>query len=72
MKTLGLRGVMLPGIPPQADYDDPMYDALWEATVDLGLPPSFHILTSRGAGWFATSMRGPKMNCSSRCARTRT
>ena len=24
-------GVMLPGVPPQADYDDPMYDELWDA-----------------------------------------
>ena len=43
----GLRGVMLPGMPPQADYDDPMYDEFWDAIVDLGLPPSFHILTSK-------------------------
>ena len=44
---LGLRGVMLPGVPPNADYDDPMYDEFWDAVVDIGLPPSFHILTSR-------------------------
>ena len=42
---LGLRGVMLPGVPPNADYDDPMYDEFWDAVVDIGLPPSFHILT---------------------------
>ena len=36
MTELGLRGVMLPGIPPQADYDDPMYDELWDAIIDLG------------------------------------
>ena len=47
IKALGLRGVMLPGIPPAEDYDDPMYDEFWDAVVDLGLPPSFHILTSR-------------------------
>ena len=47
IKKLGLKGVMLPGIPPQKDYDDPMYDELWDAIIDLGLPPSFHILTSR-------------------------
>src|SRR4051812_24843656 len=28
IKALGLRGVMLPGMPPQNDYDDPMYDEL--------------------------------------------
>jgi len=38
IKALGLRGVMMPGNPGVADYDDPMYDPLWEAAVDLGLP----------------------------------
>ena len=48
IKALGLRGVMLPGHPARrSDYDDPMYDEFWDAIVDLGLPPSFHILTSR-------------------------
>jgi predicted TIM-barrel fold metal-dependent hydrolase len=47
MKALGLRGVMLPGMPPQGDYDDEMYDEFWDAVVELGLPPSFHILTSK-------------------------
>ena len=31
---------MMTGNPPEADYDDPMYDALWEAAVDLELPLS--------------------------------
>ena len=31
MKELGLRGVMLPGNPQVADYDDPIYDPFWEA-----------------------------------------
>ena len=35
IKELGLRGVMLPGVPPHADYDDPMYDEFWDAVVDL-------------------------------------
>ncbi|MGQ0824958.1 MAG: amidohydrolase family protein [Actinomycetota bacterium] len=60
--ALGLRGVMLPGIPPQKDYDHPMYDRFWEAVVDLGLPPSFHILTSRTDTPFASHVRGPKLN----------
>ena len=47
IKDLGLRGVMLPGHPTQGDYDSPAYDAFWEAAVDLGLPLSFHILTTR-------------------------
>ena len=46
IKALGLRGVMMPGNPALADYDDPMYDPFWEAAVDLKLPLSFHILTS--------------------------
>ncbi len=56
--ALGLRGVMLPGIPAVEDYDSPVYDRLWEAVVDLGLPVSFHILTAGGAKWW----RGPNMN----------
>ena len=55
---MGLRGVMLPGIPAVEDYDSPVYDQLWEAVVDLDLPVSFHILTAGGAKWW----RGPNMN----------
>jgi predicted TIM-barrel fold metal-dependent hydrolase len=47
IKQLGLRGVMLPGHPGQADYDDRIYDPFYEAAVDLQMPLSFHILTSR-------------------------
>ncbi|GIU87397.1 MAG: amidohydrolase [Acidimicrobiia bacterium] len=60
--ALGLRGVMLPGLPPNADYDDPMYDEFWAAVVDLGLPPSFHILTTRTDQILAPHVRGPKLN----------
>src|SRR5919206_516693 len=59
IKALGLRGVMMPGQPAVADYDDPMYDAFWEAAVDLQLPLSFHILTSSNDSLKA---RGPKLN----------
>jgi len=59
IKALGLRGVMMPGNPGVADYDDPMYGAFFEAAVDLGLPLSFHILTSRDDS-FRT--RGPRLN----------
>lgn len=59
IKALGLRGVMMPGNPAVADYDDPMYDPFWEAAVDLGLPLSFHILTSTNDSLKA---RGPKLN----------
>ncbi len=62
IKRLGLKGVMLPGVPPHEDYDHPMYDDLWDALVDLGLPPSFHILTSRSDTPGADHVRGPKLN----------
>src|SRR6266481_219755 len=59
IKALGLRGVMMPGNPAVADYDDALYDPFWEAAVDLKLPLSFHILTS----WSDTfKTRGPKLN----------
>ena len=46
IKALGLRGVMMPGDPALEDYDSPIYDPFWETAVDLGLPLSFHILTT--------------------------
>src|SRR5690348_3540099 len=67
IKALGLRGVMLPGLPPSAtashqDYDDPIYDEFWDAVTEIGLPPSFHILTSGSDTPFSPHVRGPKMN----------
>ncbi|HVN37707.1 MAG TPA: amidohydrolase family protein [Myxococcota bacterium] len=59
--ALGLRGVMMPGNPAQEDYDSPIYDAFWEAAIELGLPLSFHILTDRNYA-FRHAARGPKMN----------
>jgi predicted TIM-barrel fold metal-dependent hydrolase len=59
IKALGLRGVMMPGNPAVADYDDPIYAPFYEAAVDLGLPLSFHILTSSGDSLKA---RGPRLN----------
>ena len=44
-------------IPVATDYDDPAYDAFWEAAVALDLPLSFHILTTA-----AERRRGPKIN----------
>jgi predicted TIM-barrel fold metal-dependent hydrolase len=55
---LGLRGVMMPGNPVVDDYDSPAYDDFWEAAIDVGLPLSFHILTTRET----SPVRGPKMN----------
>jgi predicted TIM-barrel fold metal-dependent hydrolase len=58
IKALGLRGVMMPGLPAgEDDYDSPVFDEFWEAAIDLGLPLSFHILTTR-----SDRTRGPKMN----------
>jgi len=59
MKALGLRGVMMPGNPAVADYDDPAYGPFYEAAIDLGLPLSFHILTSQQDSF---KTRGPKLN----------
>ena len=58
IKDLGLRGVMMPGNPVVEDYDSPVYDAFWDAAMDLELPLSFHILTTRES----SPVRGPKMN----------
>jgi len=57
IKALGLRGVMMPGLPAVEDYDSLVYDPFWEAAIELGLPLSFHILTTRGE-----HTRGPKMS----------
>ena len=59
IERLGLRGVMLPGIPGLNDYHDPIYDPFWDAAVEIGLPLSFHILTTPTD--FGRS-RGPFMN----------
>ncbi|MCR9259345.1 MAG: amidohydrolase [Pseudomonadaceae bacterium] len=61
MKDKGFIGVMMPGEPGTPfDYDDRRFDPLWEAAIDLNMPLSFHILTSRSGGLDAT--RGPKIN----------
>jgi predicted TIM-barrel fold metal-dependent hydrolase len=58
IRAAGLRGVMMPGHPGVEDYDSPVYDDFWRAAIDLGMPLSFHILTTRGSG----PHRGPAMN----------
>src|SRR6185436_13334339 len=58
IKALGLRGVMLPGRPGQADWDSPIWDEFFEAAIALGLPPSFHILTD---AMDSLPKRGPVM-----------
>ncbi len=62
-KKKGFVGIMMPGNPQHKDYDDPMYDALWECAADLGLPLSFHILTSKGGSVEnVLEARGNKIN----------
>ena len=58
IKDAGLRGVMMPGLPGgDDDYDSPAFDEFWDAAIELGLPLSFHILTTR-----SDKTRGPNMN----------
>jgi len=59
-KEMGFKGVMLPGRPGHEDYHHRDYDPFYEAAVDLGLPLSFHILTS-GKDEMRT-YRGPRIN----------
>jgi predicted TIM-barrel fold metal-dependent hydrolase len=59
IRSLGLRGVMLPADPAGEDYDSPIWDPFWEKAIELGLPLSFHILTGRDEIFKA---RGPKLN----------
>ena len=47
IRDLGLRGVMMPGVPAVEDYDSPIYDDFWRAAIELELPLSFHILTTQ-------------------------
>ena len=58
IKKLGLRGVMMPGQPAVEDYDSPIYDRFWQTAIDLELPLSFHILTTRETA----PVRGPRIN----------
>jgi predicted TIM-barrel fold metal-dependent hydrolase len=58
---MGFRGIMMPGDPAVEDYDSPIYDKVWETAVELKLPLSFHILTSK-SGAFAQNPRGPRIN----------
>ena len=59
IRALGLRGVMMPGDPALEDYDNPCYDAFYQTALELELPLSFHILTSKSD---SARVRGPLMN----------
>lgn len=60
IKAMGFKGVMMPGKPGLADYNDPMYDDFFEAVCDMDMVCSFHILTS-GEG-LQQGFRGSKIN----------
>jgi predicted TIM-barrel fold metal-dependent hydrolase len=63
IKDLGLKGVMLPGVPALEDFHSEIYTPFWQAAIDLELPLSFHILTTGGSGnLMNTEVRGPKLN----------
>jgi len=63
IKRLGFCGVMVPGEPAVEDYDHECYDPFWEAAIDLELPVSFHILTSKADDLMTGNRtRGPKIN----------
>ena len=59
-KEMGFKGLMLVGQPDHEDYHHPDYDPFYEAVVDMGLPLSFHILTSGRD--MVRDYRGPKIN----------
>ncbi len=61
IKELGLRGVMMPGDPKLEDYDSLAYAPFYEAAIDLEIPLSFHILTTRDSG-LGGRVRGPRLN----------
>ena len=62
-KEMGFVGVMLPGNPAtEFDYDDPRFDPLWQASVALDLPVTFHILTSRSDGANSIGASGQKLS----------
>jgi predicted TIM-barrel fold metal-dependent hydrolase len=63
VKRQGFAGIMVPGDPHVEDYDHPCYEPFWEACVDLGLPVSFHILTSKADNLMSGNQTsGPKIN----------
>jgi predicted TIM-barrel fold metal-dependent hydrolase len=52
---------MMPGDPAVEDYDSKIYDPFFATAVELNLPLSFHILTTK-QGALAQNPRGPRIN----------
>jgi predicted TIM-barrel fold metal-dependent hydrolase len=48
--ALGLRGAMVPGVPPEGHYAEERFDPMWAAFAERGWPVSFHILTGANMG----------------------
>ena len=43
----GMRGAMVAAVPPEGtEYSEPLYEPLWAAAEEIGLPISIHTLTS--------------------------
>jgi predicted TIM-barrel fold metal-dependent hydrolase len=55
--AMGLPGVMMPGSPQEEDYDSEIYNPVWEVAIELDIPLSFHILTTKSG-----PTRGPRIN----------
>jgi len=58
-KEAGAVGMMMTGDPAHEDYDHPDYARLWDCAIDLEMPISFHILTSRDYD-AATALKSPR------------
>jgi predicted TIM-barrel fold metal-dependent hydrolase len=58
-RRLGLVGAMI-SVLPAADrsYDLPLYEPLWSAAVDLGMPLAMHVATGRAAASVDTRQEG--------------
>jgi predicted TIM-barrel fold metal-dependent hydrolase len=46
----GLRGAMVPGLPPEGHYAEERFDPMWAAFAERRWPVSFHILTGNTGG----------------------
>ncbi len=59
IKALGLKGVMLPTLPPGIYYNSRKMEGLWDGIEEGGLPLSFHVgetFDARGLGGLATTV----------------
>jgi predicted TIM-barrel fold metal-dependent hydrolase len=58
IKALGLKGVMLPTLPPKIYYNSRKIEGLWDGIEEGGLPLSFHVgetFDARGLGGLPTT-----------------